>query len=204
MPRNRLTREESREQTRRRLLDAATLSVAKKGLAATSVEDIAAEAGYTRGAFYSNFKSKIDLFVELLWRDHHNVKEDLWKLLDAPSGEDLKKQLTLFYAQRYRDHNNYVIWAEARLYAVRDVEFRQRINAMCLEKRDTIACFIEQFCKRLDVQLPGPSADHALAVLALMDGVLYFSIAMPYELPEASAEAVLSNIFTRMFFGTSI
>jgi hypothetical protein len=54
------------------------------------------------------------------------------------------------------------------------------------------------------VQLPGASADHALAILALMDGVLYFSIAMPNELPEASAEAVLINIFTRMFFSTSI
>ena len=42
MPRKRLTREESREQTRMRLLDAAALSIAKQGLAATSVEDIAA------------------------------------------------------------------------------------------------------------------------------------------------------------------
>ena len=87
---------------------------------------------------------------------------------------------------------------------MRDVAFRQRINAMCLEKRDTIVYFIEQFCEHLNVQLPGASADHALAILALMDGVLYFSIAMPNELPEASAEAVLINIFTRMFFSTSI
>jgi|GEM_PF-4416574 len=124
--------------------------------------------------------------------------------MDAPSSEDLKKQFTLFYAQRYRDQNNYVIWAEARLHAMRDLEFRHRMNAMCLEKRDMIAYFIEQFCKRLNVQLPSSFADHALAILALMDGVLYFSIAMPNELPEASAEAVLSNIFTRMFFSTSI
>jgi len=42
MPRKRLTREEHREQTRSRLLDAAASSIARNGLAATSVEDIAA------------------------------------------------------------------------------------------------------------------------------------------------------------------
>jgi hypothetical protein len=44
MPRKRLTREKAREQTRRRLLDAAALSIARKGLAATSVEDIVTQA----------------------------------------------------------------------------------------------------------------------------------------------------------------
>lgn len=110
----------------------------------------------------------------------------------------------MFYAQRYRDQNNYVIWAEARLHAMRDLEFRHRMNATCLEKRDTIVYFIEQFCEHLNVQLPGACSDHALAVLALIDGILYFSIAMPNELPEASAEAVLSNIFTSMFVSTPI
>ena len=52
MKRIRLSREASREQTQRRLLDAAESVIARKGLAATSVEDIAAAAGYTRGAFY--------------------------------------------------------------------------------------------------------------------------------------------------------
>ena len=90
MPRKRLTREESREQTRLRLLDAAAVAIAKKGLAATSVEDIAEHAGYTRGAFYSNFKSKTDLFIELLRIDQQTMQADLQKLLDADlSIEDL-------------------------------------------------------------------------------------------------------------------
>ncbi|MFP3681416.1 TetR family transcriptional regulator, partial [Pseudomonas sp. SIMBA_041] len=98
----RLSRDEAREQTRLRLLDAAALRIARKGLAATSVEDIAACAGYTRGAFYSNFNSKNDLFLELLRRDHQNVQENLRKLLDAdPLSEGLQKQLTSLYAQRY-------------------------------------------------------------------------------------------------------
>ncbi|HEX7910141.1 MAG TPA: TetR/AcrR family transcriptional regulator [Paraburkholderia sp.] len=204
MPPKRLTRAESREQTRTRLLEAAASSIAERGLAATSVDEIAAQAGYTRGAFYSNFKSKSDLFVELLRLDHQNILEHLQKLLDAsPSCDGLQKQIISLYAQCYRDDNHYIIWAEARLHAMRDANFRQRMTTLCLEKRDMIAYFIEQFCKRLNVQLPGPCADHALATMALVDGILYFNMTMPSELPHASAEAVLSNVFSRMFFSQS-
>jgi AcrR family transcriptional regulator len=51
MIRKRLSREDSREQTLQRLLDAAEKLIARKGLDAASVEDIAAAAGYSRGAF---------------------------------------------------------------------------------------------------------------------------------------------------------
>src|ERR1700751_3480600 len=70
MSRKRLSREDSRDQTTQRLLEAAQKLIAKKGLSAASVEDIAEAAGYTRGAFYLNFTSKGDLFIELLRRDH--------------------------------------------------------------------------------------------------------------------------------------
>src|SRR5580698_6388205 len=77
MSRKRLTREDSRDQTTQRLLDAAQKLIAKKGLSAASVEDIAEAAGYTRGAFYSNFSSKGDLFIELLRRDHEKSTAEL-------------------------------------------------------------------------------------------------------------------------------
>ena len=77
MSRKRITREDSRDQTTQRLLDAAQKLIAKKGLNAASVEDIAEAAGYTRGAFYSNFNSKGDLFIELLRRDHAETHAEL-------------------------------------------------------------------------------------------------------------------------------
>jgi AcrR family transcriptional regulator len=204
MPRKRLSREESREQTRQRLLDAASVVIAKKGLAATSVEDIAEHAGYTRGAFYSNFKSKSDLFIELLKNDHQSIQQDLQQLLEADlSNEELQQQLAQFYSQCYRDHTSYVLWAEARLHAVRDAKFRHRLNALCLEKRDVIAFFITEFCKRMKTTLPAPAADLALAMMALIDGVLYFNLSMPNEMPDASVESALSTIFTATFFGSN-
>lgn len=58
-----------RQATRDRLLEAATEVFAEEGLQGASVESICSRAGFTRGAFYSNFESKEELFLELLRRE---------------------------------------------------------------------------------------------------------------------------------------
>lgn len=55
-----------REQTRARLLDAAHEVFGQVGMDAASVERICERAGFTRGAFYSNFDSKEELFLALI------------------------------------------------------------------------------------------------------------------------------------------
>jgi len=57
-----------REATRQKLLDAAAQVFAEVGLDAASVEAICDAAGFTRGAFYSNFETKDELFLELAGR----------------------------------------------------------------------------------------------------------------------------------------
>src|SRR4051794_36714619 len=64
----RLTREEKKAQTRARLLDAAADVFRGHGYQGATVEEITAQAGFSRGAFYSNFTSKEELFTELLQR----------------------------------------------------------------------------------------------------------------------------------------
>src|SRR5260221_4643509 len=64
----RLSRQQSRLQTQERLLEAATLVFSRHGFDAASVEEIAEEAGYSKGAVYSNFASKEELFLTLLDR----------------------------------------------------------------------------------------------------------------------------------------
>ena len=71
-----LTRRERQEQTRDRLLDAATKVFARRGYHEASVEEIAAEAGFTTGAVYSNFAGKEELFLALAEREvTHRVAE---------------------------------------------------------------------------------------------------------------------------------
>ena len=62
----RMTRAEKQAATRAALLDAAAQLFVERGLQGASVEAISERAGFTRGAFYSNFASKEELFAELL------------------------------------------------------------------------------------------------------------------------------------------
>jgi AcrR family transcriptional regulator len=66
-----------RQETRTRLLDAAIEVFAEEGLQGASVEAVCARAGFTRGAFYSNFSSKEQLFLALLEREFEHRAADL-------------------------------------------------------------------------------------------------------------------------------
>src|SRR5476649_1930069 len=61
-----LTPERRRAMTRRHLLEAAAIVFARDGFHGATLDDVAATAGFTKGAVYSNFKSKDDLFLALL------------------------------------------------------------------------------------------------------------------------------------------
>src|SRR5215510_5463698 len=66
---SRLRTRPTRDDTRDKLFEAAARVFEEQGINAASIEAIAAAAGFTRGAFYSNFKSKDDLIIAML-EDH--------------------------------------------------------------------------------------------------------------------------------------
>lgn len=84
----RLTREQSRAQTRQRLLASAAVVFAREGYAGASVDRIAEEAGYSKGALYSNFASKDELFFELIDYYAGGQADELCRRLDAVEGAD--------------------------------------------------------------------------------------------------------------------
>ena len=69
----RLTREESRALTREKLLASAYEVMAREGYESASIDRIAEEAGFSKGAFYSNFESKEEIFLELL--ETHSLED---------------------------------------------------------------------------------------------------------------------------------
>jgi AcrR family transcriptional regulator len=193
MNRKRLTREDSRDQTTQRLLDAAQKIIAKNGLDATSVEDIAAAAGYTRGAFYSNFGDKTDLFIELLRRDHQRANADLSALMsDDLSLDDIQNGARGLYSRLYRDNECFMNWTEARMLSVRDAKFRTKLNALLTEKRDEVAKFIEYFYRRANAPSPLAPAAMAMGFMSLVEGVKLFMLSSPLEMTAEVAEATLT------------
>jgi AcrR family transcriptional regulator len=123
----RTSRAESRERTRASLRAAAAELVVAQGLQRTSIEQISDRAGFSRGAFYANYRTKEELFAELLqervyeayrdmareWRDSderptpRQTGERLAALIGAPEGKWL-----------------FTLWLELLAHAARHPEFR--------------------------------------------------------------------------------
>jgi AcrR family transcriptional regulator len=193
MNRKRLTREDSRDRTTQRLLDAARKLIAKQGLSDTSLEDIADAAGYTRGAFYSNFSSKGDLFIELLRRDHEATNAQLRELRDDSLPlEDIHRRIREIYSQIYRTNESFMNWAEARILAARDAKFRTRLDALLSERRTEVADLIEYVYGRIGVAPPLAATAVAMGFNSLFEGVKLNMLSSPGGMTSEDAESVLT------------
>ncbi|KPC55423.1 TetR/AcrR family transcriptional regulator [Amantichitinum ursilacus] len=193
MTRKRLTREESRDQTRQRLLDAALALIAQKGLAATSVEDIAEAAGYSRGAVYSNFGGKGDLFIELLRRDHQQATAEFDAVFDdALPIAEIRERMRELYVSLYADTACFMNWTEARMLAARDADFRDKFAALISEKCGQVAGYVGYFYQRLGVEPPASPEVIAMGFMSLMEGVKLFMLSSPLEMRAQHAEAALA------------
>jgi len=124
----RLTRAERQARTRSELIEAAARVFAQRGFGGASVEAIAAEAGYTRGAFYSNFSSKEELFAELL-QERVFATYRAWAVESAdpttrPTAREVGER-----AGALQDNPDtgwlFVLWLELLAHAGRDGEFRK-------------------------------------------------------------------------------
>ncbi len=74
-----------REHTRERLIAAAAKVFANKGVAGATVDDLSQAAGFTRGAFYSNFASKEEVFTQTLTTFTRNLVESIYSEIDSLS-----------------------------------------------------------------------------------------------------------------------
>lgn len=180
MTRKRLSREESRELTSQRLVDAAKRLIARRGLDAASVEDIAESAGYSRGAFYSNFKSKNDLFFEVLRQDQQRINTDFAQTMDdAMSLDQIRARIGEVYGALYHDSDAFLAWTEARMLSARDAKFRARLTALIEERRDLVAKLIGYLCKRVGANPSVPLETLAMGFVSLSEGLRLFGAACP-------------------------
>ncbi len=193
MSRKRLTREDSRERTAQRLLAAARKLIAKRGLSDTTLDEIAEEAGYTRGAFYSNFSSKGALFIELLRRDHEATSAQLRALRDDSLPlEHIQQRIREIYSQIYRTNDTFMNWTEARMLAARDAKFQVNLDALLLERRAEAAELIEYLYGRAGIAPPLAPMAVAMGVSSLFEGVKLTMLSSPGNMTPEDAESVLA------------
>src|ERR1700722_3176128 len=127
----RISRQRTRsEATRRKLLEAAERIFAREGFEAARLEDIAATAGYTRGAFYANFESKADIFFALLehWVSGR-IKEINSLLRRHETAARRFGALRDHYAQLTKDRSLALIALEFKLSPIPHPEATARLRA---------------------------------------------------------------------------
>ncbi|HET9680082.1 MAG TPA: TetR/AcrR family transcriptional regulator [Gammaproteobacteria bacterium] len=193
----RLSREESREQTRQRLLEAAAIVIPREGYQGASVEDIAAEAGFSRGAFYSNFEDKDELFTALLQQlcdAEHAALDEIFE--QGGSAEEMRLKIREFYAQVCREQQQLVLYSEAKIHAARDDAFRQRFNELERETRQRITGFVTRYCEEYGQHDNDKShAQIATGLVALIHGVSFAQMIDPEEITEDVVQSVLTLFF---------
>ena len=166
------SREATQEQTRQRLIDAAWQQVAERGFAATTVRDIARVAGYTQGAFYSNFNSKEDLLLDLL-REHKRAEASSMEHLFDQAGDDLDATLEVlkdWSRTLSLDTRPALLASELQLLAVRNPNFGQAYAELIAEQRKAYATLLERQFKRLNKRPPAPPLELAGALIAMVMG----------------------------------
>src|SRR4029450_2881746 len=116
-----LTPERRREMTRRALLDAAAAEFAAKGFHGASLDAVAKAAGFTKGAVYSNFENKADLFLAVLDdRLEHERQLAIEQILDDTSPpEEHMARMRETVAEMGAPEGWMTLWLELVLYAVR-------------------------------------------------------------------------------------
>ncbi len=169
----RLTRDESRERTRERLLEAARLAVAQNGYDGTSVADIAEAAGYSKGAVFSNFDSKEALVLELLRRHKERDIEVLGRILDGPEqGRDAASALDRYLESLRGDAGWARLDIELQLHATRNPAFAADYDALQSQTRSALAHLIAGLFEIAGKRPPVPLDDIADLFRALVHGLV--------------------------------
>ncbi|NRQ50358.1 TetR/AcrR family transcriptional regulator [Aeromicrobium stalagmiti] len=152
-----------RAATRERLLDAARTVLAREGIQGASVEHICEQAGFTRGAFYSNFASKDELVLALFDREREQMFTVLRAAADPSSFEGLDTLdavgviMDRFLLGQQQDREWYLVHAEFELRGVRDDAVGREFVAASRQVRTDFEAFLtsalEALGRRLTIEL---------------------------------------------------
>jgi AcrR family transcriptional regulator len=145
MKRKRRTQTERRAETRERVLAAAARVFAQRGFDATSLEAIADEAGFSRGAVYYNFADKEELFLELLDRRCAERAQDLRDVFAGDADDDIEatsRQAQVAAQHAFETMTGDPEWRALYLgflaHAARDATFRRRFAKRSAEMRGAL------------------------------------------------------------------
>jgi len=199
-----LSRQQERtEITRARFIQSAEKIFARDGFEAAKLEEIATDAGYTRGAFYANFESKEDLFFALLEKEiSHRIaalEKEMAKFRDP---EAKLKAMREFFLSKTLDRRWSLLAMEFKLFAVRHPEVRQRLAAMHRRFVGPRVGMLEEVMKALGRELPVSAFAIGVSLATLGNSLMVEHMLDPALMPQSDVLQIMSNFFDGLTSGT--
>jgi len=186
----------TRDETRDKLFEAAARVFEEQGIGGASIEAIAAAAGFTRGAFYSNFASKDELIIAML-EDH--VAQSIRRSLDLlAKHQNLDDFLDAFKrmdrSQQDPLGRSPLLHMEMILFVARAEKRRPELAKRLRARRKLIADIVETTLKDSGRPASLNPAWTAAVVLALEDGFRLHRLIDPETTPADSFLRALSDL----------
>lgn len=180
-------------ETRQQLISAARTIFARDGFAEARLEEIAAEAGKTRGAFYAHFRDKEDVFFAIFEEDTRRDKQRLMSMLSAANTcEERVDVLARYMLGTLKDERRVLLNLEFKGYAIRHPAREQRLDAL--------VSTASMICTELGVDLVVPELRtdefevkkvHSAEFGALLDGLAINRLFSPAALSDERTLVIL-------------
>lgn len=171
--------------SREQLLAAASRVFARRGYHGASMNEIAAEAGFSKGALYWNFASKEDLFYALLDPLDERLGALVAASVTAPGGAQRTGALSRGISAVLSDNRDVVLlFHEYSALAVRDPQVAARYAERNARLRTQLAEMARARHELLGVPLAIPAERLATALIALVDGLSIQQLTEPDAVPE--------------------
>jgi AcrR family transcriptional regulator len=194
--------QERSEATRARLIRAAEKIFARNGFEAAKLEEIAAEAGYTRGAFYANFESKEDLFLALLEGEissRINTVERMTRDLTDP--REKLHAFREFFLTICQDRRWSLLALEFKLFAVRHPEVKARLTAMNRRLVGPRIGLLQAIMEGSGRKLPISPQAVAMSLSAVTNALSLEHMLDRSLMPETALKEILANYFDSLTAG---
>jgi AcrR family transcriptional regulator len=167
-------RQEKQARTRAKLMGSASKLFSRHGLEQASVDEIAQDAGYTKGAFYSNFKSKEELFLAMLDEKFSEEIERIESALRTDESPDEAARHAGEDVMRFMrsDPEWERLYLEFVAYAARNDEFRQELLTRCRAMDAQLAEVYARWSESIGIESPIPIEDGTRIVSIMTQGFM--------------------------------
>jgi len=159
---------------------------ARHGLDGASIDDVAADAGFTKGAFYANFSSKEELFLAMLEERFSERLADIERIAAGPADVEAQaREVGVGFAHQLAGDPDWQrLFFEFATRAMRREPFREELIERYRGLRDGITALFERRLRELGVDSPVAPRTLSLMTFAMANGFALERMLEPDDAPE--------------------